>query len=102
QLDVKRTDTNTNESYVIDAATALLIGYQGITGTVSITPTALTTTVTGGTGAALNILLSGYATIADLAAFINSQTGYTCSVVSGSGQSPTSALDKVTAIGIAS
>jgi hypothetical protein len=97
QLDIKRTDTNTNESFIVDAQVAMLIGYEGTTATLTINSTALTTSVTGGAGAALNVLLKDFATVADLAAFINSQTGYTCSVVSGSGQSLPSSLDKVTA-----
>lgn len=102
QLDIKRTDTNVNESFVVDAAVALLIGYEGTTATITIGSTNLTTTVTGGTGTNLTAKLSDYPTIKDLADYINAQTGYTCSVVAGSNQLPTSALDKVTAVAIAS
>lgn len=100
QLDVKRTDVNLNESFVIDSESALEIGYTGTTATVSTTATALTTTVTGGTGANLSINLADFSTVKDLADFINSQTGYSCSVVSSSAQSPTSVLDQVTGAGI--
>jgi hypothetical protein len=102
QLDVKRTDVNLNESFVVDAEVALKLGYAGTTATVTVGASTLTTTVAGGSGASLSIALADYSTLKDLADYINSQTGYTCSVASGSAQSPTSALDKVTAAGCAS
>jgi hypothetical protein len=102
QLDVKRTDNNTNESFSIEAEVALLIGYAGTNATATINATSLATTVTGGAGSNLSVVLAQYATLKDLADFINSQTGYSCSVVSGSGQLPSSALDQVSAIGICS
>lgn len=102
QIDIKRTDNNVNESFSVEAEVAMLIGYEGTTATVTINSTTLSTSVTGGAGANLSINLSQYSTIKDLADFINSQTGYTCSVVSGSGQLSPSALDKVTTSGICS
>lgn len=102
QLDVKRTDVNLNESFVIDAESALEIGYEGDTATLTIDSTSLSTTVSGGAGANLDIQLKDFSTLKDLANFINSQTGYSCSVVSSSAQSPTSVLDQVSAVGICS
>jgi hypothetical protein len=102
QLDIKRADNNTNESFSVEAQVALLIGYAGTTATVTIDSSSLSTAVTGGAGANLSVVLAEYTTVKDLADFINSQTGYSCSVVSGSGQNPTSALDQVSAVGICS
>ena len=97
QIDVKRTDISLNESFVVSADAALEIGYLGATGSITTTATSLSTTVTGGAGANLSIQLKDFATMRDLADFINSQTGYSASVVSSSAQSPTSILDQVTA-----
>lgn len=102
QVDINRQDTNVNESFVVEAEVALLIGYDGTTATVTITDTALTTTVTGGSGANLSLQLNQYNTLADLAAYINSQTGYTCSVVPASTQTSPVNLDNVSAQGICS
>jgi hypothetical protein len=100
QLTVKRTDTNTNEAFNIAADVALKVGFAGTSGTMTISGSTLTTTVVG--GANLNINLANFTTLNDLAAFINSQTNYSCSVVSGKGQLNPSSLDKVSAIGICS
>lgn len=102
QVDVKRADINLNESFVASAEIALKLGYDGTTATVTISSTALTTTVTGGAGGNLNIVLSQFQTIKDLADFIASQPGYTAEAVSSSAQSNPSVLDRVSAIGIAS
>jgi hypothetical protein len=102
QLDVKRTDINLNQSFVVDAESAIEIGYAGTTATVTTTATTLSTAVTGGAGANLSIALKDFSTCKDLADYINSQTDYTCSVVSSSSQSPTSILDQVSAAGICS
>lgn len=102
QIDIKRIDTNTNESFQAAAEAAMEVGYEGTTATLTIAGDTLSTTVTGGTGAALSIDISQYNTVKDLADFINAKTGYTASVVTGSTQTATSALDKVTAIGICS
>lgn len=102
QIDLKRVDTNLNESFLVEAQAALELGYQGTTATVTITSTTLTTAVTGGAGAALSVQLSQYATIKDLADFINSQTGYTASIASGSAQTSPAALDAVTTLGACS
>jgi hypothetical protein len=60
----------------------------------------LTTAVTGGSGANLSITLGQYNTISELAAYINSQTGYSCSVMPAATQTNPKALDNVSAIGI--
>ncbi|HLD91712.1 MAG TPA: hypothetical protein VI911_11995 [Patescibacteria group bacterium] len=100
QLDINRKDNNTNEQYLVAAEIAMKIGYAGTTATCTINSTNLTTTVVGGAGANLNIILSQFNTIKDLADFINSQTDYTASVVESSTQKSPSALDQVSAVGI--
>jgi hypothetical protein len=93
-----------SETLSASADIALTVGYQGTTATLTINQAAgtLTTTVTGGSGGNLLIELSQYSTIGTLAGFIASQPGYSCSVVPAANQLPTSALDDVSAIGIAS
>lgn len=102
ELQVSNSSTGLNQSADVNAIVQLQVGYAGTTGTLTISTTALTTTVTGGSGSNLNIPLTQFKTCADLAAYINSQTGYTA-VCSPSGQqlSPF-ALDEVSAIGICS
>lgn len=93
-----------SETLSADASIALMVGYQGTTATLTINQatSALTTTVTGGSGANLSIVLSQYSTIGQLAGFIASQPGYSCTVAPAANQLPTSALDDVSAIGICS
>jgi hypothetical protein len=93
-----------SETLQADASVALQVGYQGTTATLTINQSTgmLTTTVTGGSGANLSITLSQYPTIGQLAGFIASQAGYSCTVVPAANQLPCSALDSVTAIGICS
>ena len=100
QLDIKRTDVALNESFLVRAEVAMSVGYQGTSASLTISGNTLSTTVVGGAGANLSIDISQYTTIKDLADYINSQTGYSAQAESGSQQLPTSALDKVTAIGI--
>lgn len=70
--------TNTTEEITFGGVVALTVGYEGTLGTMTITNSTLTTAVTGGVGAALSINLRSYKTIGELASFINSQAGYTC------------------------
>jgi len=102
QVDIVRQDTGINESFLAEAQVALRIGYEGTTGTIDITDSSLTTTVTGGSGTNLNINLSEYPLMSDLAEFINSQTGYTCVATPGASQTSPVSLDDVTGVGIAS
>ncbi len=81
--------TATQESNPIGGTVAITLGYKGTSGTVTISSTTLTTSVVGGNGSNLSIQLSGFKTIADLSNYLNSQTGYTCSLGSVLiGQSP--------------
>jgi hypothetical protein len=91
-----------SETLDVSPDIALNIGYQGTTGTLTITSTTLTTTVTGGSGASLTIPLSQFTTIGTLAAYISNQTGYTALANPADQNLPPSALDQVSAVGIAS
>lgn len=102
EIAITRQDNNTNEALLASAEVAILIGYAGTTAEITITDSAITTTVTGGAGANLSIELSQYNTLADLAAFINSQPGYSCSVVAASTSVSPVALDNVSSQGICS
>lgn len=102
QIDINRSDTNVNEAFQAEAAIALEVGYQGTSATMTITGALLTTTVVGGSGADLSIQMDDFSTVKDLADYIKAQTGYSASAGTTSTQAPTSVLDQVTAIGIAS
>lgn len=102
QLDITRQDTGVNESFLVNADVAFNIGYEGTTATLDITDTTLTTTVSGGSGAALSINLSDYTTLSELANFINSQTGYSASVEATATQTNPVLLDNVSSLGICS
>lgn len=100
-LNVSRQVDNVIEAISAGGQIALSLGYSGTTATVSITPTGLTTTVAGGTGANLNLLFSKFPTLADLASYINSQPGYSCKVATTLlGQKSPTMLDEVTNLGI--
>jgi hypothetical protein len=79
-LTVGRQSDGMVETVAAGGEVALRIGYNGTTATVTVAGTQLTTTVAGGTGAALSIDLRKVKTLADLAAYISAQTGYTASV----------------------
>lgn len=111
---VTRQSDNTSDVITAGGDVTLKIGYKGTTGTVTINSTQLTTTVTGGAGTNLVLNLKDFNTLNDLAAFINAQTGYSCSVGNATlGQLPTftastntvttqyGTLDSVTTVGIA-
>jgi hypothetical protein len=102
QVDINRQDTNLDEEFIVGADIGMLIGYAGTTATMTISGNTMTTTVVGGSGTSLTIDLTTYSTIKVLADFINSQTGYTCSVTTAYTQKSPTALDKVTAVGICS
>jgi hypothetical protein len=85
QLNVNRQVDNIQETFVGQPDIVLTLGYQGggasgITGTVTISGTTLTTSVTGGNGTGLTIDLKQFSTLGDLATYISTQTGYVCAV----------------------
>lgn len=102
ELSVIRPDLSVNETMDASADVALSIGYAGTTGTVTVTDSQLTTTVTGGSGSNLSLSFSDYSTIGDLANYINSQTGYKATALTGSANLSPSSLDNVSGVGIAS
>ena len=102
EVQIINTTAGVNEVFNISPNVALTVGYEGTTGSLTINATTLTTTVTGGTGSNLSIVLSQYTTVGQLAAFINAQPGYSASAAAAATSIPTSSLDQVTAIGIAS
>jgi hypothetical protein len=101
QIDIKRSDINLNESFLVSADIALSVAYQGTTATLTKTASTITTSVTGGAGGNLSVNLSQYNTVRDLAEFIASQPGYSASAATAAAQSNPSILDNVSAIGIA-
>jgi len=104
EVQINNANTGLNSTLNVVPDVALLIGYQGTTATMTINKSAatLTTTVTGGSGGNLSLNLANYKTIAVLAQYIASQPGYTATATPAAQQEPTSALDSVTAMGIAS
>src|ERR1700677_2681544 len=101
EVDINNASTGVSETLDVAPQICLTVGYNGTSGTMTIANGMLTTTVTGGSGANLSINLSHYSTIAVLATFISSQTGYSATCPPAATQLPTSQLDSVTAIGIA-
>ncbi len=103
QLNLARVSDNIDETIVAGGDVALTLSYTGTSGTVTITEDSLTTSITGGSGANLSLDLSDFATIGDLATYINSRTGYKAAVGNNTlGQFPSTSLDWVTAQGICS
>lgn len=105
EVQVSNPSVNFNETLDMSATIALNIGYtdaSATAATITISSTTITTSITGVSGANLSILLSQFTTIAALAAYINTQPGYSASAVASAQQLPPSALDEVTAVGILS
>lgn len=103
QLNLTRVNDNISEAIAAGGDVALRVSYLGTSATITVTATALTTAVVGGSGANLSVTLSDFPTLAGLAEFINAQTGYKAAVGTTTlGQLAASTLDRVTAQGIAS
>jgi hypothetical protein len=102
EVQIINSSAGVNEIFNISPSIILSVGYEGTTATMTINATTLTTTVTGGSGSNLSITLDQYSTISQLAGFINAQPGYSATAAAAGVQLPTSALDQVAAIGIAS
>lgn len=69
--------------------------------TLTINATQILTTAVGGGASNLTLNKSDYATLNDLATYINTQAGYSCSIPSGiNGGLPPSVLDRVSGVGI--
>lgn len=82
RLNVDRQLDGASEEWSAGGTIALKLGYYGTGATcqVVITSTTLSTTVALGTGDDLSLSLKDFPTLNDLAAYINSQPGYVCSV----------------------
>jgi hypothetical protein len=94
---IKRQADGVNDSIDAGGDLALLVGYNGTAATLTIGATTLTTSVSGGNGANLSVTLADYRKLADLAAYINAQTGYTASVATAlQGQMSPTVLDEGT------
>jgi hypothetical protein len=98
QLDLGRQLDSISESLLAGGDIMLRIGYHGggtvTTATATVSTVSgvphLTTTVSGGSGANLDLDLTKYRTLSDVAAFVNAQTGYKAVVGSALfGQQPT-------------
>lgn len=99
----RQSDNLQEDSDPLGGNVAMTVGYFGTTATMTITSTRLTTSVVAGSGANLDLRLSDFATISDLATYIDSQTGYSASVANALyGQMSPGVLDRVAAVGIAS
>lgn len=93
-LTVARSMDNVNETVVAGGEIALKVSYTGTTASMTIGASTLTTTVTGGSGGNLSLVLANFPTIGDLADYINAQVGYKCAVWNSAlGQQAPSALD---------
>lgn len=80
KLTEARQSSNYSQEIPAGGDIALQIGYLGTTASVTISGTQMTASVVGGAGAAFpTINLAQYKTIGDLAAFIGSHTGWSCS-----------------------
>lgn len=93
---------NMSEELEAGGEVAFRVGYTGTTASLTVSDTTLTITVAGGTGTSQTCNLRDFQTLADLATYLNSKTGYTCSVGNAAlGNLPAAALDDQTAIGAA-
>ena len=102
ELNITREDTNTDESFNIEAEVALLISYDGAGGdaTVSIDADSDTLTTKVASVVDLEIDLTQYSTVRKLAEYINSQADYSAAAVSAAAQMAPVNLDEVTDLGI--
>ncbi|WNM70095.1 tail sheath protein [Myxococcus phage Mx1] len=102
RLNVNRQADGVQDEVVAGGDVVLRVGYAGTTATLTVGATQLTTNVTGGNGANLTIRIGDFKRMSDVAAYINSQTGYKASLGSAlMGQLSPTVLDEGT-YGIAS
>lgn len=108
KIDLSKPNPLVTETFVHGGNIVLQLGYKGTTATATVVTTSgvkkLQTSVTGGVGAALDIALKDYNSVADLVDYINLQPGYSAAAHSAqeAQRSPAAVLDEVTAIGICS
>jgi hypothetical protein len=99
-LKVNRQLDNVQEELISGGEVALKLGYAGTSASAVIDKTlgTLTLTIVGGSGTygltPVTLVLADYPTLADLANFLDSQTGYSCDLGNNLlGQLPSTALD---------
>lgn len=94
---VQRQVDGLEDDLVAGGRVALKVSYKGTTASLAITATTITATATGGSGSGWTAQVSGFPTVGDLVAFINSQTGWSATAGSAVlGTLPTGALDQAT------
>jgi hypothetical protein len=79
-LNVARQVDSASETIGVGGQIALKLGYTGTSCAVVITPTTITLTPVGGSGSTLALAFKDFPTLADLASYINAQTGYKAAV----------------------
>jgi hypothetical protein len=100
------TDNNTGTQEISgplggDGALTLQVTGVGVTAaTLTITPTNIITTVTGGTTPSLNIPKTQFTTLSQLVTFMNAQAGYVATAINNHQNDPLSVLDQVTALNV--
>jgi hypothetical protein len=97
-FDANRQFDAMSESFDIGGDVALSLSYTGTTASVTVSATTMTSSVAGGSGAAFaTVTLADYPTIADLAAYLNTLTGWKATVGNNVlGSLPSTALDQAT------
>jgi hypothetical protein len=99
---VSNATTGANETLTASADVVFTLGYVGTSALLTIDNSDIAVTVVGGSGASFTAPLSQFTTLTDLASWINVKTGFTCVIPPAGSQLSPSALDKVTALPIAS
>ncbi len=104
--------SNTSGAVALGGEVPVSFGYVGTTATLTVSTTALTTTVVGGSGTSLSLKFSQFLTLADLVSYVDKQPGYSATLLLPQyGSKPPGALkagaaagwlDQVTAVGICS
>lgn len=109
-LGINRQSDSISDTVTAGGEVVLKIGYIGTTATFTVGEVNFSTTVVGGSGTSIAATpLANFATLSDLATYINSLTGYSCQVANALyGQLPSTCLDQgtfgicSTSIGVAS
>jgi hypothetical protein len=101
-LTVSRQLDSITEELTAGGPVVLRLGYEGTDGTVVIADGVMTITVVGGAGSSPDpITLADFGTIADLAAYLSTLTGFTASAGTAVlGQQPATSLDETAGTGI--
>lgn len=79
-INVARASDNIDDSYTVGGKVVLKVGYAGTTCSVVVSATSIVLTPSGGSGSPQTALFKDFATLKDLAVWINSKTGFSCSV----------------------